>query len=135
MEGRKGINHTDPNTMSLSASFPGATLTISLLVVFVVVVVLAVDILLNCSAAFLSLVKVVRLLLTESVIRTPLGEKKILPFFFFLNLKKVCMFKGVFFLSCFPPLIFLFFSFLPLLFAFYFLLFALKTKTKKRGGK
>ena len=100
--GRKGINHTDPNTMSLSASFPGATLTISLLVVFVVVVVLAVDILLNCSAAFLSLVKVVRLLLTESVIRTPLGGKKN-PSFFFLNLKKVCMFKGVFFSLAFLP--------------------------------
>lgn len=132
----KGINHTDPNKMSLSASFPGATLTISLLVVsVVVVVVLAVDILPNCSAAFLSLVKVVRLLLTASVIRTPLGKKKILPFFFF-NLKKVCLLQGgFFFLSCFPPLIFLFFSFLPRLFAFYFLLFALKTKTKKRGGK
>lgn len=74
VEGEGKENHTDPNKMSLSASFPGATPTISLRVaVVVVVVVLAVDILANCSAAFLSLDKVVRLLLTASVIRTPPG--------------------------------------------------------------
>lgn len=69
-------NHTDPNKMSLSASFPGATPTISLLVATAAVVVaLAVDILANCSAAFLSLDKVVRLLLTVSVIRMPPRER------------------------------------------------------------
>lgn len=71
-EGGGGLNHTDPNKMSLSASFPGAASTSSVLPV--VVVVDDVDIVANCSAAFLSLDKVVRLLLTASVIRTGGGN-------------------------------------------------------------
>lgn len=82
-EWRKGggaLNHTDPNKMSLSASFPGAASTSSVLPV--VVVVDDVDILANCSAAFLSLDKVVRLLLTASVIRTGGKIDFSFPFFF-----------------------------------------------------
>lgn len=75
---RGGCNHTDPNKMSLSASFPGAASTKS--------VVLA-----NCSAALLSLDKVVRLLLTASVIRT--GGKKLFSFFPFYTSLVTSIFK------------------------------------------
>lgn len=76
----RGSNyHTDPNKMSLSASFPGAASTSS----FVLVVDVGVDILANCSAAFLSLDKVVRLLLTASVIRTEVYVRFSFNFSFF----------------------------------------------------
>lgn len=131
MEGEKGTcNHTDPNKMSLSASFPGSTRTISFLVV-VVVVVLAADILPNCSAAFLSLDKVVRLLLTAaSVIRTPRN------FFIFLSSFLSLFFGGW---LVFPP--FFFFSFSSLLFLWGGFLLSRKQKRRKeeksrrKGGR
>lgn len=72
-----GGNHTDPNRMSLSASFPGAELTSSI----VRIVDVGVDILANCSPTFFSLDKVA----TASVIRTgPFFYSFPPPLFFFL---------------------------------------------------